>query len=47
MTEHSPITDHTKATTVGLMALFDDEKGEKTILVPVGDELEIDQGFFL
>lgn len=43
MTDHSPNTDHTEAASVGLMAMFDDEKGEKTILVPVSDHDEIDQ----
>ena len=43
MTDHSPITDNSVAAPVGLMGMFDDEKGEKTILVPVPGQDEMDQ----
>ncbi len=51
MTEHSPKTDSIgavlaalqNASPIGVMNLFDDEKGEKTILVPVSDDDLIDQ----
>jgi hypothetical protein len=43
MTEHSPKLEQLHTADTGTVALFDDEKGEKTVLVPIPGDLDLDE----